>query len=132
MQISESILFDVRRLLAEILLLDIEELRPEASFFELLDGESIELLELSFRLEKIYGVRVRFQELLSDDYKLDEHGCLTSDSLALLKGKYPFLKLDGLDSRPLQRRAEFLTIEAIAGFVQMAVEAKPAVAPAAT
>lgn len=128
MQISESILLDVRRLVAEILEHDFDVVRPEASFFNDLKGESIELLDLSFRLEKIYGVRLKFQELVSDEYKLDQCGCLTSGSLALLKSKYPFLKLDGFESRPLQRRGDFLTIEAIAGFVQMAVASMPAVA----
>ena len=127
MQISESILLEVRRVAAEVLVADFDEVRPEASFLYDFDGESLDLIELSFRLERIYGVRVRFQDLVSDEYKLDERGCLTQESLALLKRKYPFLKLDGLESRPLQRRGDFLTIEAIAGFVQMAVAAKPAV-----
>lgn len=129
MEISESIMLDVRRLVAEILVLDFDEIRPDASFFELLDGESLELLELSFKLERIYGVRVRFQELISEDFKLDDRGCLTHESVVLLKSKYPFLKLDEFESRPLQRRADFLTIEAIAGFVQMAVSGKPVMAP---
>jgi acyl carrier protein len=128
MQISESILLDVRRLVAEILEHDFDVVRPEASFFADLDGESIDLIELSFKLERIYGVRVKFQDLASDEFKLDEHGCLTHESLALLKSRYAFLRLDGLESRPLQRRGDFLTIEAIVGFVQMAVAAKPAAA----
>ena len=131
MQISESILLDVRRLVAETLAFEFDEVRPEASFFEELAGESIDLIDLSFRLERIYKVRVPFQELASDEYKLDERGCLTHESVALLKSKYPFLKLEGFESRPLQRRGDFLTIEAIAGFVQMALAAKPAVAPTA-
>lgn len=129
MEISESILLDVRRLVAEILEYDFEEVRPETSFFGDLYGESLELLELSFKLERIYGVRVRFQDLISEDFKLDDRGCLTHESAVLLKRKYPFLKLDEFESRPLLRRADFLTIEAIAGFVQMALAAKPAAAP---
>lgn len=129
MQISESILLDVRGLVAEILVLDFDEVPPSASFFVDLNGESIELIELSFKLERIYGVRVRFQDFASEDYKIDKRGCLTHESVAQLKSKYPFLKLDGYESRPLQRRGDFLTIEAIAGFVQMAVAAKPVDAP---
>jgi acyl carrier protein len=129
MQISESILLEARRLVAEILQHNIDDVRPEASFFEDLDGESIDLIDLSFRLERLYGVRVRFQDLASDEYQLDERGCLTHDSLALLKSKYPFLKLDGFETKPLQRRGDFLTIEAIAGFVQMAVAGKSVMVP---
>jgi acyl carrier protein len=130
MQIAESMLQDVRRLVAEILVLELEEVQPQSLFFSDLDGESIELIELSFHLDKLYGVRVQFQDLATADYKLDDRGCLTAESLALLKSKYSFLKLDGFETRPLRRPGDFLTIEAIAGFVQMALTAKEA--PAAT
>jgi acyl carrier protein len=131
MLISDSILQDVRRLVAEILELDLAEVRAESLFFDDLGGESIELIELSFHLDKLYGVRVRFQDLAADELHFDDQGRLTADSLALLKRKYPFLKLDGFESRPLERSTAFLTIEAIAGFVQMAVNAKPAATAAA-
>ncbi len=125
MEISETILLDVRRLVAENLLLEIDEVCPEASFSTDLGGESIELLELKFHLERIYGVKIQVQELASLDVQLDERGCLTQQSVALLKGKYPFLKLDRFESQPMQRRDDFVTIEAIAGFVQMAVDGSP-------
>jgi len=125
MQISDFILQDVRRLVAEILALDLSEVGPDDLFFEDLGGESIEIIELSFHLDKLYGVRLRFQDLLADEFKMDDRGCLTAESLALLKRKYPFLKLEGFEGRPLERQTAFLTIEAIAGFVQMAVESKP-------
>jgi acyl carrier protein len=124
MQPTASILQDVRRLVAEILQLELDEVRPQSYFFSDLDGESIDLIELSFQLDKLYGVRIKFQELATGDYKLNEQGCLTSDSLDLLKTKYPFLKLDGFETRPLRRPGDFLTIEAIAGFVETAVAAK--------
>ncbi|HEY2253715.1 MAG TPA: acyl carrier protein [Planctomycetaceae bacterium] len=126
MEISESILMDVRRLVAENLQHNIEDVRPEASFFGELEGESLDMLDLKFRLEKMYGVRIQVQDL---DYQLDDRGCLTPESLSLLKSNYQFLKLDGFESRPMQRRGEFLTVEAIAGFVQMAVDGKSVTTP---
>jgi acyl carrier protein len=126
MQIDSAIVEDVRRLVAEILALEIDEVTPEALFFDDLGGESIELIELSFHLEKIYGVRVRFQDLGGDDYKLDDQGRLTPDALTALKSKFPFLNLEGFENRPLRRRTEFITIEALAGFVQLALAARSA------
>jgi acyl carrier protein len=130
MQIADSILQDVRRLVAELLQLGLDEVQPEAYFFSDLGGESIELIELSFHLDKLYGVRIKFQDVATGEFQLDEHGCLTRETIALLKSKYPFLKLDGVETRPLRRPGDFLTIEAIAGFVQMALAAKEV--PAAT
>jgi len=124
MEISESILLDVRRLVAENLQHNIDDVRAESSFFGDLDGESLDIIELKFHLERIYGVKIQVQELSSLDLQLDDRGCLAPESVVLLKGKYPFLKLDRFESQPLQRRGDFLTIEGIAGFVQMAVDGK--------
>jgi len=124
MEISESILLDVRRLVAENLVLDLDEVRPDASFFTDLGGESIELLELKFHLERIHCVKIQVQELAALDVQLDERGCLSPESAAVLKGRYPFLKLDRFESQPMQRRDDFVTIEAIAAFVQLAVDGK--------
>jgi len=48
----------------------------------------------------------------------------------VLKTRFPFLKLDGFETRPLQRKTDILTVEAIAGFVQMALDAREAPATA--
>ena len=126
MQVSPAVLEDVRRLIAEVLQLEFDEVRPAATFFNDLGGESLDLLELSFHIDKHLGVRVRFNDLTADAVELDDQGRLTSSSLALLRTKFPFLKLEGLETRPLERRSDLLTVEAIAGFVQMALDARAA------
>ena len=123
MQISAAVLDDVRRLVAEGLELELDEVPASALFFDLAD-ESLDLLDLSFRIDKHFGVRVRFNDLTADAIELDDQGRLTSASLALLKTRFPFLKLDGFETRPLQRRTDLLTVEAIAGFVQTALDAR--------
>jgi acyl carrier protein len=127
MHISPTVLEDVRRLVAEVLEVEIEDVQPNALFFDReLAGDSLGLLELSFRLERHFGVRVRFNDLTGNDIQLDEQGVLTPPSQALLKSKYPFLKVDDFTSRPLLQRTDLLTIEAIAGFVQMALDSREA------
>jgi acyl carrier protein len=124
MQVLPAVLDDVRRLVAEQLELEFHEVPAAALFFNDLGGESLDLLELSFRIDKHFGVRVRFHDLTADAIELDDQGRLTAASLALLKTKYPFLKLDGLETQPLQRKTDLLTVEALAGFVQMALDAR--------
>jgi acyl carrier protein len=127
MQITPTILEDVLRIVAEVLAVEPDEVRPDSAFFDKqLDGDSLALLELSFRLEKHFRVRVKFNELTSDDIELDEHGRLTASSLSRLKTKFPFLRLTGYETRRLERRTDLLTIEAIAGFVQMALDSRQA------
>jgi acyl carrier protein len=129
MQITPAVLEEVRQLTAEVLQIEIEEIKPESHFFADLGGESLDLLELKFRLEKQFSVRVPFHDLTANDIELDEQGRLTSSSLALLKMKFPFLKLDGFETRALERKTDLLTIEALAGFVQMALDSRQTAAP---
>lgn len=126
MQVTPAVVEEVQRLTADVLQLEIEEIKPEAQFFGDLGGESIELLELKFRLEKQFSVRVPLLDLKAADIELDEQGRLTASSLALLRSKFPFLKIDEYESRPLSRRTDLLTIKAIAGFVQMALDSHAA------
>jgi len=56
--------------------------------------------------------------------ELDDQGRLTPASIALLKSRFPFLKLGGFETRPLQRKTDLLTVEAIAGFVQAALDSR--------
>jgi acyl carrier protein len=130
MQITPVVLDEVRRLTAEVLQIEIEEISAEALFFADLGGESLDLLELKFRLEKQFQVRVPFHDLTVNAIELDEQGCLTASSLAVLKSKFPFLKLDDFEARPLERKTDLLTIEALAGFVQTAVNLRQTAAPA--
>ena len=65
--------------------LELDEVPAAALFFNDLGGESLDLLELSFRIDKHFGVRVRFNDLTTDAIELDDQGRLTAASLALLK-----------------------------------------------
>jgi acyl carrier protein len=126
MQIIPSVLEEVQRHTADVLQIEIDEITPESQFFGDLGGESIELLELKFRLEKQFGVRVALLDFKATDIELDEQGRLTASSLSRLKTKFPFLRLTGYETRRLERRTDLLTIEAIAGFVQMALDFRQA------
>src|SRR5579872_1909440 len=132
MPLSAAVLEDVRRLVADVLQIELDEIEAPARFFGDLGGESLDLLELSFRMERHFSVRVRFNNLTANEIELDEKGCLTPASLALLKSKYPFMKLAGYESQPLKERTDLLTIEAIAGFVQAALDSRESGAVAAT
>jgi acyl carrier protein len=129
MQISPTVLEGVRQIAAEVLETDLAEVQPQELFFgSVLAGDSLALLEMSFRLERHFGVRVRFHDLTADAVELDGEGRLTPASLALLRTRFPFLKLEGFETRPLQSRTDLLSIEAIAGFVQRALDSRTAAA----
>jgi acyl carrier protein len=118
------VLDEVRRLVADLLALDPAQVRPESTWFKDLDAESIEILELSFHCEKRFGVRARFESLLSLDLVEGPDGLITAESLAALQARHPMLDLARIAENPKRSRLrEAITVGAIAQFVQMAIEA---------
>lgn len=126
MEACETILAEITPIVAEVLAVEPEEVRPESRFFEDLGGESIDMLELSFQLEKRYGTPVPLQKIAtSDDLGTDADGRLTSLAMAHLKSSYPFLDYSAFEKDPVKSRiSEMFTIEALARFVAAALSGK--------
>jgi acyl carrier protein len=122
---------EVREILMDVLGVDAEELAPSARFFDDLGGESIDVLELSFRCEKHFGVRIQFETMLSpDEDATDGQGRLTAEFLTDLQSRFPFLDLSALgpQSNLMDLRGLF-TVETIIEFLKLKLaegEAQPA------
>jgi acyl carrier protein len=97
---------------------------PSARFFDDLGGESIDVLDLSFRCEKQFGVKVSFSDFgRPEDLELDAAGALTPAALDRIEQRYPFLRVDPIRDNPAQARlSELLTVEAITEFVRRAID----------
>lgn len=61
---AEEILDRVRDILVDVLSLDPSEVTPAARILDQLGAESIDLLDLRFRLEKDFGIRITNQDLV--------------------------------------------------------------------
>jgi len=123
---------EMLEMITEVLVLDEGEVTPDKTWFHDLDAESIDLLDLSFRCSKHYGVDVPLQEMM--DQKLleaDEQGVLTPRGLDALRTQFPYLDLTEFSKDPrLTRISEILTIRAIIEFVRKCVaDGNPAVVP---
>jgi acyl carrier protein len=107
-------------MVADVLALEVDEVRPEDSFVTKLAGDSLGFLELSFQCEKRYGIKLPFQKVIPEEALVaDGEGVLTAESVALLKRELPFLDYERLGERPLKGRLlELLTVEAIAHLVR--------------
>ncbi|MBI3758694.1 MAG: class II aldolase/adducin family protein, partial [Deltaproteobacteria bacterium] len=97
----QEILERVRSFIVDILALDPDEANPDKRFFQDLGGESIELLELQFRLAKEMGVEVEFSKVFDRaQIKPDEQGIFGPDSIAKLRACFPFLPVAQLPANP--------------------------------
>lgn len=84
----------VRTQIAECLAADLEEVVPQANFFDDLGGESIDVLDLTFRVEKNLGVRPNFAVMKEEAaLDFDESGQLTTASLEKARALFPDLPI---------------------------------------
>jgi len=118
---EDAIYEDVKEILVDTLGVDPEEVIPSARFFEDLGGESIDVLDLSFRCEQKYATKVRFQELLDvNRFETDSDGTLSEDTLTELQEQFPFLDVAKLQSDVAKSASSLYTVETIVGFVAYA------------
>src|SRR4051794_33416020 len=96
MPTHDEIFEKVRTTLVDALGVDEEDVNPEASLRNDLGAESIDLLDIVFRLERNFGIKIPRGELFPEnvsDPDLTENGKLTSKGITELKAKMPYADL---------------------------------------
>ncbi|MDB5334681.1 MAG: acpP 2 [Planctomycetaceae bacterium] len=89
----------VRELIAECVGVELEEVTPTARFTDDLGGESIDVIDLAFRLEKAFHIKSPFKALNNDElWERDASGRLTPGAQELIRTKLPFLNIAQLES----------------------------------
>lgn len=109
-EILNGLILDV----ADLLGIDVEDVTPDAPFFSRLQGESLDLLDLSFRIQKRFGIRASFRELL-EGWKFAADGTIAADSVLHLSAAFPAIDWQSrFDAIQGQDPREAFTIELIA------------------
>jgi acyl carrier protein len=125
----QEILGSVQIAVAKTLSVDLDDVTPARRFFTDLGAESIDWLELSFHLEKEFGVRIPGISNYAG-IETDTEGRFTLRGIAAMRTFMPASLLDRLqDRRPLptaKELADEITVTDIANMVQMAIELKSA------
>ena len=121
---QSEIVDGVRQDICECLGLDLEEVRTESTFFSDLDGESIDVIDLMFRCEKRFGVRIELQSLMSD-LQLGADGRLSEDSILMLQSKSPRIDWRArVAAIPTNDPRDILTVDLVCEMVRLAMDAK--------
>ncbi len=103
--------------LSDLLALDPTELSPETQVTDEAGGESIELLEFAFRIEKRLGVRLRIQDLDFKDLELTPQGTLDPATLHRLAAQYPFYNFASLAGKKIHNRLSLITVAGLASLI---------------
>src|SRR5512142_513483 len=100
---KEEIYEAVHTSVAEALGAEEDEVAPEATLMDELGAESIDLLDILFRIERLIGVKIRAADLsdyvqggIPDEQFGDENEIITAVGLAQLKKVMPQLDTEAL------------------------------------
>jgi acyl carrier protein len=126
MPTKEEIFGKVQNALVEALGVDEEEVTPEATLVGDLGAESIDFLDIVFRLEKAFDIKIPRGELFPEDILTNsayvQDGRMTDAGLAELRKRMPFANLDEFAANPnVQDFANLLTVSDMCRFVESKV-----------
>ena len=124
----DQIFEKLRDILEEALGADEEEITIEASLTGDLEAESIDFLDIVFRLEKTFSTPERpfkieqgelFPENLLENADWVADGKFTDAGMAMLRDRMPHVDFSGFDSdRDVNKVAELITVNSIIEFVE--------------
>lgn len=124
MALSRDEIFEkVQEVLVDALGLDDDEVTPEATLMGDLGAESIDFLDIVFRLEKAFDIKVPREELFPAESVLNNPefvsgGKLTDKGLAEIKDKMPHTDLTEFEKNPdVNKIADLFTVDAIVNFI---------------
>jgi len=113
---KEEIFAGVKEALVDALAVDDGDVTPDATLVGDLGAESIDILDIIYRLEKNFGIKIEQAELIPSDlvnspeFKQDD-GKLTAEGVAELRKRLPYANLDAFAKNPLiQNIATVLTV----------------------
>jgi acyl carrier protein len=108
---------------------DDDEVKPEATLMGDLGAESIDFLDIVFRLEKAFGIKIPREELfpaetLMNNPEFVNNGKLTAKGVAELKSKMPHTDISEFAKNPdIGKFADLFTVGMIVNFVESKLKA---------
>ena len=123
MPTKEEITSKVREALVDALGVDDDEVTPEATLVGDLGAESIDFLDIVFRLEKAFDIKIPRDELFPEDIltsaKYVEDGKVNAEGITLLRERMPFADLTKFEKNPaVQDFGNQLTVQDMCCYVE--------------
>jgi len=119
---EEQIFEKVKETLVEALSVDDEEVTPDATLMGDLGAESIDFLDIVFRLEKAFNIKIPRGELFPDNIvnnpQFVQEGKLTAAGLEELKKRMPHADFSEFEQNAdVNKLAELFKVQTIVNYV---------------
>jgi acyl carrier protein len=111
--------------LIQALNVDEEDVKPDATLQGDLGAESIDFLDIVFRLEREFGIKIPRGELFPEsifqgDPEFVQNGKVTEKGLSELKARMPFADLNDFEKAPeVSHISDLFTVDLIARYIQV-------------
>ena len=125
----DDIFKQVQEVLVDALGVDDDEVSAEATLMGDLGAESIDFLDIVFRLEKAFGIKIPREELfpaesVMNDPEYIDNGKLTDKGLSMLREKMPHSDFSEFEKDPdINKLADLFTVNAIVNHVETKLKA---------
>ena len=123
----DEIFQKVKNVLIDALSVDEEEVTPSAVIRDDLGAESIDFLDIQFRLEKEFGIKIPKGEMMPEDLasagEYVKDGKLTQAGIDELKHRMPHADFKDLRAgSDLEEMSRLFTVDAVVNYVQRKLE----------
>jgi acyl carrier protein len=119
----DEILKEIQGVLVDALGVDDDEVTPDATLMADLGAESIDFLDIVFRMEKAFGIKIPREELFPAESLLNNseyvsNGKLTHKGIEELKKRMPHSDLtEFVDDPSVNKIGDLFTVESLVNFV---------------
>ncbi len=114
----------ITEVLEDALGVDADEVTPQSTLMADLGAESIDFLDIVFRLEKAFDIKIGREELfpaesLLNDGSLVNDSRLTDKGVAMLKEKMPHTDLTEFEKDPdVNKLGDLFTVDSVVNFIE--------------
>ena len=120
---QDEVFQKIRTVLMDALAVDEDEVTMEAVLTKDLGAESIDFLDIVFKLEQAFGIKIPQGELFPDNVAQDptyvKDGRVTEKGIAALKARMPHADFAGFEKDPqIGNVGNVFTVAALVKFVQ--------------
>jgi acyl carrier protein len=121
-EVDEKVLVKVKDALVEALGLEENEVTKKASLARDLGAESIDFLDILFRLEQAFGIKIPRSDLFPEKFASNstyvQDGKVTAAGLAELKKLFPFTDYSEFEQDPtVSTLADTFTVGSLVGYL---------------
>ena len=126
---KDEVFKKVQTALVDALGVDEEEVTPQATMVGDLGAESIDFLDIVFKLEKAFGIEIPRKDLSPDEILTNadfvQEGKVTPAGIAELKRRMPFVDFAKFESNPQVREfSNLLTVGDLCRYIEAKVAGK--------